>query len=97
MPASQPPTTTRRTLLQSAVGALAAVLSTLIVSSVWRANELPGATFVAPATFFLGMGTTFALTTPRWRAKSVAFKLLIITLYGVVGAIVVGGLTTLLQ
>jgi hypothetical protein len=84
-------------MVQGAIGAVVAVVLSLMVSTVWASRGWPGAIVVAPASFFAVMGATFAVTNPRWREKSVSYKLGIVALYGLFGAIVVGGLTALTQ
>jgi hypothetical protein len=97
MPVSQEPLSAGRFLLQSTIGAFTAVLAALAVASAWRVNAWPGAEFARPAVFFLVMGATFALTNTRWRRRSALFKLSVMVLYGLFGALVVGGLTSLLR
>ena len=84
-------------MLQGAIGAVAAVVLSLALSSVWASQGWPGAIVVAPSSFFAAMGATFAMTNPKWRVRSSSFKLGIILLYGLFGAVVVGGLTALTQ
>ena len=87
----------RQSMVQGAIGAVGAVLLTLGVTSLWAAKGWPGALFVTPATFFAVMGVTFAFSNAKWRERPPSFKLLVVALYGLFGAVVVGGLTALTQ
>ena len=78
------------------LGAFAAVMVSVAIILLWRTLHWPGGLVASPAGFFFVMGLTFTYTKPRWRVLSLPQKLGIAALYGLFGAVAVGGINALL-